>query len=241
MENLPVYISITFILTTFITVFLFYKAANYSKAFIIIMGSWLALQTVIGVTGFYTTTDQMPPRFLVLVLPPMMLIIVLLITRRGRHFIDQLDLKTLTLLHVIRVPVELVLFWLFSYKTIPQLMTFEGRNFDILSGITAALVFYFFFNKKWIGRKVLLTWNIICLALLVNIVKDAVLSAPFSFQKFAFDQPNVAILYFPFIWLPCCVVPLVLFCHLASIRQLLVIIKTGKVKSIPNTRAMQVH
>jgi hypothetical protein len=38
---------------------------------------------------------------------------------------------------------------------------------------------------------------------------------------FAFDQPNIAVLYFPFNWLPSCIVPLVLLSHLAAIRQLL--------------------
>ncbi|MDB6080057.1 MAG: putative transrane protein of unknown function, partial [Akkermansiaceae bacterium] len=46
------------------------------------------------------------------------------------------------------------------------------------------------------------------------------LSAPFPFQRLALDQPNVAILSFPFIWLPTFIVPVVLFTHLASIRQL---------------------
>lgn len=100
-------------------------------------------------------------------------------------------------------------------------MTFEGRNFDILSGLTAPVVYYFGFIKKGLNKKLILVWNLICLGLLINIVAIAVLSAPFPFQKFAFDQPDIAVLYFPFNWLPCCVVPLVLFSHLATIRQLL--------------------
>ena len=70
------------------------------------------------------------------------------------------------------------------------------------------------------SRKALLVWNILGLLLLLNIVVIAVLSAPFRFQLLGFEQPNIAILYFPFIWLPCCIVPLVLFSHLAAIRQL---------------------
>ncbi len=100
-------------------------------------------------------------------------------------------------------------------------MTFEGRNFDILSGLTAPFIFYFVFIKKTFGRRILLIWNFICLGLLINIVINAILSAPFQFQKFAFDQPNIAILYFPFVWLPGFIVPLILFSHLAAIRQLL--------------------
>jgi len=100
-------------------------------------------------------------------------------------------------------------------------MTFEGRNFDIISGLTAPIIFYFGFIKKTLSNKILLIWNFICMGLLINIVTIAVLSAPFSFQKIAFDQPNIALLYFPFIWLPCCIVPVVLFSHLAAVRQLL--------------------
>lgn len=221
MENLPTYISIVFALTTILTVGLFYKATNNSKAALIILLSWLAMQTFIGLSGFYTVTDTIPPRFLLLVLPPILFIIGLFTTSKGKQFIDSLDTKTLTILHTIRIPVEIVLFWLFVNKTVPELMTFEGRNFDIISGLTAPIVFYFGFIKKQLDSKIILIWNFICLGLLINIVANAILSAPFPFQQFAFDQPNIAILYFPFNWLPSCIVPLVLLSHLASIRQLL--------------------
>ncbi|MBK8487818.1 MAG: hypothetical protein IPL48_08530 [Bacteroidetes bacterium] len=221
MENLPIYISIVFGLTTILTVGIFYKATNYSKSTLIILLSWLALQTAIGLSGFYTMTETIPPRFILLVLPPLLLIILLFTTSRGKQYIDSLNAKTLTILHIIRIPVEIVLFWLFVNKAVPELMTFEGRNFDILSGLTAPIIFYFGFIRKNLNRKIILIWNVISLGLLINIVVNAVLSAPFPFQKFAFDQPNIAILYFPFNWLPSCVVPLVLLSHLATIRQLL--------------------
>ena len=99
-------------------------------------------------------------------------------------------------------------------------MTFEGRNFDILSGLSAPVVFYAVFIRRWMSRNLLLGWNIICLGLLINIVVHAVLAAPFDFQQLAFEQPNLAIFYFPFVWLPACIVPIVLLSHLAAIRQL---------------------
>jgi hypothetical protein len=100
-------------------------------------------------------------------------------------------------------------------------MTFEGRNFDILSGITAPIIAYWCFKSQKPKYKILLLWNFICLGLLINIVINGLLSAPLPFQQFAFDQPNVALMYFPFVWLPCCVVPIVLISHLASIRKIL--------------------
>ena len=221
MEHLPAYISIVFGLTTLVTVGLFYKAAHYSKTTLLIIFTWLALQAVIGLSGFYTVTDTIPPRFMLLILPPVLLITLLFTTSKGKQFVDSLDTKSLTILHTIRIPVEIVLFWLFVHKTVPELMTFEGRNFDILSGLTAPFIYYFAFVRNIFDRKIILTWNFICLGLLINIVANSIMSAPFPFQQFAFDQPNVAVLYFPFVWLPCCVVPLVLLSHLAAIRQLL--------------------
>jgi hypothetical protein len=221
LDKLPTYISLVFGLTTIVTGWFFYIAAKNSGTTLVILLLWLIVQTIVGLSGFYTVTDTMPPRFLLLILPPLLFITGLFVTVKGRKYLDSLDAKFLTILHIIRIPVELVLLWLFINKAVPQLMTFEGRNFDILSGLTAPVIFYFGFIKQQIGKKIILLWNIVCLGLLINIVFIAFLSAPFPFQKFAFDQPNIAILYFPFIWLPCCVVPLVLLSHLAIIRQLL--------------------
>lgn len=234
MENLPAYIYIVFIATTCVTIFLFYKATGYSKIFFVAITGWLVLQSIAGLSGFYTITTGFPPRFMLLLLPPLVCIVLLFTTKKGRRFVDMLDVRTLTILQIIRVPVELTLLGLFLHKVIPQLMTFEGRNFDILSGITAPFVYYFGFTAKRANTKVLLTWNFVCLVLLINIVVNAILAAPSPFQKFAFDQPNIAIMYFPFIWLPYCVVPLVLLAHLASIRKLLKIAGSTNRKVLPD-------
>lgn len=234
MENLPPYINISFILTTCLAVFIFYKASNNSKPVLAIILIWMIAQSVLSLRGFYKVTNTLPPRFMMLIAPPLLVIIVLFSTASGKQYIDSLNPKLLTLLHTVRIPVELVLFWLFLHTTVPQIMTFEGRNPDIISGLTAPFIFYCSFIKKTIGNNALLLWNFICLVLLINIVTIAILSAPFQFQKLAFDQPNIALLYFPFVWLPCCIVPLVLLAHLAAIRQLLLSPnKTTADKSIP--------
>lgn len=221
MNNLPYYIYLVFGLTLLLAIFLFYKATNYSKIFLTIISVWITAQAIFSLSGFYKIVNTIPPRFALLLLPPLVMTIVLFNTKKGKQFIDNLKLNTLTLFHIIRVPVELVLFWLFVSKTVPELMTFEGRNFDILSGISAPIIFYYGFVKKTLNKNILLLWNFICLALLLNIVYNALLSLPSAFQQFGFDQPNIAILQFPFVLLPSVLVPLVLLSHLASIRQLL--------------------
>jgi hypothetical protein len=221
MANLPIYIALLFGLTTLLTVWLFYWATPKGPKVLWAITAWLLLQGIVAATGFYTVTTTVPPRFLLLVLPPLLLIIALFATEKGRHWMVGLNAKTLTLLHVVRIPVELVLYALYLHKTVPQLMTFEGHNWDILSGITAPFMYYFGYVKNKIPTRGILLWNILCLLLLFNIVVHAVLSAPFPFQQVAFEQPNIAVLYFPFVWLPGFVVPMVLLAHLVGIRQLL--------------------
>ncbi|WP_273566979.1 hypothetical protein [Maribacter halichondriae] len=184
------------------------------------MTSWLALHGLLAYFGFYQNLEAVPPRIFLAFAPTLLLIIALFATSSGRKWMNDLDLKTLTLLHGVRIPVEFVLYWLFLNKVVPELMTYEGRNFDILAGITAPFVYYFGFVKSKIGRKGILFWNIVCLLLLLNIIINAILSAPLPFQQFAFDQPNIAILYFPMVWLPALVVPIVLFSHLVAISRL---------------------
>lgn len=221
MEHLPHYIGIVFIITTIITLWLLYRAAHYSKIVIVISLLWLAVQAVISLTGFYTVTTGVPPRFMLLLMPPTIFIILFFLIKKGRVMIDSFDVKTLTLLHIVRIPVELTLYGLYLHKVIPEVMTFEGRNFDILCGLSAPFVYYFGYIKNILSQKVLIAWNVICLLLLANIVVTAVLSGPFAFQQFAFNQPNFALLYFPFVWLPGYVVSIVLFAHLISLRQLM--------------------
>lgn len=231
-ENLPTYISIIFGLTTLATLLLFYWAVKNSssettrkKANIIflVLIVWLAIQAILTLKNIYKLNiTSFPPKILLLgIFPTILTIIFLFVTSTGRRFIDNLPLTYITYLNIVRIPVEIVLLLLFFYKAVPQLMTFDGRNFDIISGITAPFIAYFGLTKGKLSRKIILIWNFICLALVLNIVVNALLSAPLPFQKFAFDQPNIAILNFPFSWLPTFIVPMVLFGHLISIRQLI--------------------
>jgi hypothetical protein len=221
LDIVPDYVGLSFLATTLLTIWLFFRATNYSKLSLGIIISWAILHSLFALSGFYLEISVIPPRILLSLLPIFIFIGILFNTQKGKAFIDSLSIEKLTLLHIVRVPVEIVLYWLFLYKAIPEIMTFEGRNFDILAGITAPIIYYFLFVKKSMNKKMILGWNIICLLLLINIVINGILASPVPFQQFAFDQPNIALIYFPFNLLPSVVVPLVLLSHLVTIRRLL--------------------
>ncbi|MGI4735434.1 MAG: hypothetical protein ACRYG7_09665 [Janthinobacterium lividum] len=224
LPDLPPFLGLAFGLTTALAVGLFYYAAHHSGRTLLVLLAWLLVQAALSMSGFYTVATGWPPRLGLLLLPPLVLTLVLLSTTRGRRYLDGLRLDTITLVHVVRLPVELVLLGLFLHRAIPQSMTFEGHNWDILMGLSAPVMYYLVRSQR-IGRTGLLLWNGLGIVLLLNIVVTAILSAPSPFQRFAFEQPNVAILYFPYAWLPAAVVPIVLLAHVAALRQLLA--KTG--------------
>jgi hypothetical protein len=220
MENLPTYISLLFGLTTIGTIIWFYFATK-SKTFLFFAIGWTILQSVLGLSGIYQDTQTMPPRLMLLgVFPTLVFILTIFLTKKGKIFIDNINLQKLTYFHSIRIPVEITLALLFYQGVMSVYMTIEGTNFDLLSGITAPIVGYLAFRTTIVNKKLLLIWNIICLLLLLNVVITAVFAFPSPFQKLAFDQPNIAVLYFPFNLLPSVIVPTVLFGHLVAIRRL---------------------
>lgn len=224
---LPPFVPLLMVLSLALSVFCFYKASgNTTKVLTVIIGFAL-VQGLVAFLGFYTNFNTVPPRLPLLVLPSFALIALLFAFPMSRAFLDNIDPSWLTFLHIVRFPIELVLYWLFLFDLVPELMTFEGRNFDILSGISAPFIAYWAYIKKSMNPKWLLLWNFICLALLLNIVIHAILSAPGPFQQLSFDTPNTGVFYFPYVWLPSIIVPLVFLSHVICIRQ---IIRTLSIK-----------
>jgi hypothetical protein len=226
-EDVPAYVSIVFILTTFLTAgFLVYSIRRPdtesapARIVLFALPFWMIFTAVLALGGFFQTVDSFPPRvFSVGVLPVLLFVLTYFVFFR-KTFIERLNLKTLTLLHVVRVPVEIVLLCLFQSGVVPQIMTFEGRNLDILSGISAPLIYYLAFRGGKVHKGLLIVWHIAALGLLFNIVIIAALSIPSPMQRLGLDQPNVGVMYFPYIWLPAIVVTAVLFSHLAALWML---------------------
>lgn len=226
--DLPTYVPIIFGLTALFTLIQFYRILRQSKGFSrstnwIIGGLmvWILLQSFLAYTGFYQINPMStPPRFLLAFLPILLFTLWVFVSQKGKRFVDTLPLLPITWLNVVRIPVEFCLYWLFLGKAVPELMTFTGRNFDIIAGVTAPFIAYFGLQKKQFGKTLLLVWNCLSLGLLVFIIFNGVLSAPTILQQFAFEQPNIALIYFPYILLPSLIVPVVLFGHFVSIRRL---------------------
>src|SRR5262249_10358684 len=119
-----------------------------------------------------------------------------------------------------RIVVEILLVAAFSKGLLPVQMTFEGRNFDIITGILALPVGYFCFVRKSWPQSVAVLYNVLGIGLLINVLVIALLSMPASWRYFM-NEPSTAIVgEFPFIYLPGMLVVIGYSMHLFSLRQL---------------------
>src|SRR6185295_16495349 len=153
LTNLPDSLVIIFLLTVILTFLLFINAVKNKATVSIVLVVWLAVTGILSFSGLFQETSTVPPRLMICIAPAILFIILLLTTKSGRRFTDKIDLKKLTLVHIVRVPVEITLFMLSTHKLIPELMTFAGRNFDILSGITAPIMYFICFKNSQLKNR----------------------------------------------------------------------------------------
>ena len=224
--DLPFWIHALFFFAVFYSLSFFYLANKGVNRTIVVILIWTIIHSSLAYTGFYQDTKSIPPRFALVLFPATLAILIGNFPRQLNKVIPRRNRVFSTLLHTVRIPVELVLFGLYQESFIPLLMTFEGRNFDIVMGLSAPIMALLIYKQK-IGLKLQLAWNLLGFFLVNFILINGIFSAEMPFQLFAFDQPNRAISYFPFILLPALIVPLVVYSHVSDIR---IIIKELKAK-----------
>lgn len=224
-ENLPIWIEVLFIISCLFTILFFYYSNKKPKTLLGLILFWSFLQSILAYEGFYQITDTIPPRFGLVLIPPTLFIIYGCLPKQRKWVVENRNVELSTFLHSVRIPIEIILYYLFLNQMIPELMTFDGRNFDILAGLTAPVVGVLFLMKR-ISKKILIVWNVVGLLLILFILVNAILSAELPFQQFAFEQPNRAVAYFPFILLAATIVPIVIYTHITDIIKLSIETKT---------------
>lgn len=222
MTTIPIYLSVGFMLCVCYSLFILFSSTKFSWSIVLMIFCWIVAQGLLAWSGFYHDTETIPPR-LVFVLGPLIIsFIAVFNSKKGKLFLDQLNFKVLMWVHLVRLPIELILYGLFVHKALPEIMTFSGRNLDIVAAFIPFFIFFFGHDKKGLPRKkFLILVNSLGLVLLINIIFIAIFSTPYPFQLYGLEQPNLVVLNFPFVWLPSVVVPVVLLMHMASIRNLL--------------------
>lgn len=180
--------------------------------------AWLGLTGLLAARGLLADFKTRPPRLMLVLLPPLLLSLGLSFHPRVQAFLATVPMAWLIGFQAFRLPVEIFLWLLAGDGVAPPQMTFEGRNWDILTGLTALPAAWAWTRMPAARARIALGWNLFGLALLLNIVTVAILSMPTPWQQL---QPaNTFVAWPPFVWLPALLVPLAYSWHFFALRQL---------------------
>ena len=169
---------------------------------------WIGLLSVLSYKGFFADFSKMPPRPALAVLIPLPFVLLFAFSKKGTQLLQSVPSHWLVYMQSFRIVVELLLLFAFMAGKLPVQMTFEGRNFDVITGVLALPVGYLLARKKSYSTKLAVAFNIVGLTLLLNILVIAVLSMPTPFRYFMNEPSNTLVAEFPFILLPGVLVPI---------------------------------
>jgi hypothetical protein len=179
---------------------------------------WLGYALLLGFTGVVARTQLLPPGIALLTLPIILSLLTLTLTGPGAVLARRFPLQLLLGFQVFRTGVELSLHHLWSLGLAPRIITLAGGNIEILIAVTAPVAAWLV-SKGRAGRRVAWAWNLIGLLSLGNVVIRAVLSAPGPLHLIHTEVPDVAILTYPFTFIPGFMVPLALVLHILAFRS----------------------
>jgi hypothetical protein len=193
--------------------------AKFNLFFLICLVLWTLFVSLWSLSGSMSDFSIFPINMVPVLVIPMIVILAFTFSKAGKEILLRIPIENIILIQVFRLFVELLLWGLYLENQAPIQMTFEGRNFDVLSGISAPLIAYLFANGK-ISKTLVVVWNVACLGFLINIVAIAILSMPSPLRVFMNEPSNTIVTMFPVSWLPGLLVPLAYGLHFLSLRQL---------------------
>jgi hypothetical protein len=184
----------------------------------LIGAGWMAATWVLAASGALLRFDQTPPPFVAVPVAIVGLGIWLARSSAGGMLARAVPLWALVGVQSFRLPLELMMDHAAAQGVMPVQMSFAGYNFDILTGMTAAMLAITMAMRP-VPWWVVFTWNVGGLVLLANIVVIAVISTP-TIGAFGPDRYNVWVMTTPYVWLPAVMVLAAWAGHLLVFRAL---------------------
>lgn len=177
-------------------------ARGLQRRFLLAALAWVAFTLGLASTGILARTDVSPPPLMGLLVAILALGPIVARSRVGDRLARGLSLAALVGLQSFRFPLEILMHQAAETGLMPVQMSYSGYNFDIVTGITAALL------AVWLrlgrpARIVVQAWNVLGLLLLANVVTIAILLTP-MFAAFGStpDRLNTFVTHPPFVLLP---------------------------------------
>ena len=180
---------------------------------------WLVVTAAIAQSGVLEK-QTVPPRVMMLIFSCVLVAAVAALSPLGTRLVRNIPIAALIGFQVFRLPLEIVLHQWWKEGVLPIQMTFEGRNFDIASGILALIVGVWGARRP-LPRPAIVLFNLSGAGLLIAVGIIAILSTPIPIRRFMNDPPVLLAFHAPYVWIvPFCVGG-ALFGHVLVFRRLL--------------------
>lgn len=195
---------------------------KFNRNFLIVVFGWFAFMYIWSRFGTFSNFDLFPINAAPVILIPLITILFFSFSKTVKEILPHIPQENIIKLQVFRFYVEVLLWALFASALLPVQMTFEGRNFDVITGASAVFLttrISGFMLLDKLSKALLILWNVLGLGLLINIVVIAILSMPTPLRYFMNEPANTIVTEFPISLLPAFLVPLAYMLHILSLRK----------------------
>jgi hypothetical protein len=179
---------------------------------------WLAAMAAAALSGWLGRFDLRPPPMVIWFASMVVMTLALAWSPFGRRFADKLPFVALIGFQAFRLPLELIMHRAVAAGIMPNVMSFTGYNFDIVTGATALPLALYAWRRP-VPRWLIVLWNLTGQLLLFVVAAVALAASPL-FRAFGDDQLNVWVTQFPYVWIAV-MVAAALFGHVVTMRKLL--------------------
>jgi hypothetical protein len=198
------------------------QRSGFMKGYWLVMGAWALYLPVLVATGVFVKKGLFPAIPLLVILPAFIIIIWFHTAKKFRPVMQAYSASFTVYFQTFRIVVELLILGLFLKNVVPVQTTFEGNNFDVLSGLTAPIIGWLAFSKKAISKKAVVVWNICCCLILANIVfifmSLGVKPEIWGYTQSPLDTNFATV---PYLYIASLYMPVAVFMHIMSFRKML--------------------
>ena len=181
---------------------------------------WLVYISVLSLRGVFIS-GALPPRIpLLLVFPAFAFIAFFFAGGKFKNIISTIPASWPVYFQSFRILVELLLFGMMVAHIVPKEVTFEGYNFDVLIGLSAPVVGWLAFQRKALGRNIVILWNLAGLCTLVVVSFVFISQAYFPAVWHRESILGMGFGLFPYTYLAGFLMPVAVFMHILSIVKL---------------------
>lgn len=146
---------------------------KFTRNFLIAFFGWLVFIYIWSRFGIFENFGLFPFNAVPVILIPLITILIFTLSKTVKEILLHIPQEKIIWLQSFRFYVEVLLWALYASALLPLQMTFEGRNFDIITGVTAVLLTTrlsgFMLLDKF-PKFAIILWNVMGLVLLINIV-----------------------------------------------------------------------